>query len=96
MVLWLVPHMAWCLKGTGISPAELFQSIWPPLGSAAVAALVAYAAQISLGHFESAVVRLALDSCVMGTVYTFMLLVVMGQRGFYLDLVSQLRTSGGR
>lgn len=96
MVLWLVPHMIWCLRGTGIAPAELFQSIWPPLGSAAVAAGVAYAAQISVGHFQSAVVRLALDSCVMGAVYTFMLLVVMGQRDFYLDLVSQLKTARGR
>ena len=96
MVLWLVPHMVWCLRGTGISPAELFQSIWPPLGSAAVAAAAAYAVQVSLGHFESAIIRLALDSCVMAAVYSFMLLVVMGQRSFYLDLVSQLRTTRGR
>jgi PST family polysaccharide transporter len=96
MVLWLVPHMIWCLRGTGISPADLFQSIWPPLGSAAVAAAVAYAAQMSLGHFESAVARLALDSCVMGAAYSLMLLVVMGQRSFYLGLVSQLKTARGR
>src|SRR3954452_797898 len=81
MVLWLVPHMIWCLRGTSISPADLFRSISPPLGSAAVAVIVAYAAQVSFGHFESAVTRLALDCCVMATVYSLMLLVVMGQRG---------------
>ncbi len=96
MVLWLVPHMLWCLRGTAISPAELFRSIAPPLGSAAVAAGIAYAAQMSLGHFQSAILRLALDGVVMAVVYFAMLLVVMGQRSFYLDLVSQLKTARGR
>jgi O-antigen/teichoic acid export membrane protein len=96
MVLWLMPHMVWCLRGTSISPSDLFRSIWPPLGSAAVAVAVAYAAQPLFGYFQSAIARLALDSCIMAAVYSVMLLVVMGQRSFYIGLVSQLRTSGGR
>jgi O-antigen/teichoic acid export membrane protein len=96
MVLWLVPHMVWCLRGTSISPSDLFRSIWPPLGSAVVAVAVAYAAQPLFGYFQSAIARLALDSCIMAAVYSVMLLVVMGQRSFYIGLVSQLRTSGGR
>jgi O-antigen/teichoic acid export membrane protein len=91
MVMWLVPHMIWCLWGTRISPIELFQSIWPPLVSAAVAVAVAYAAQNLFGHFGSAIVRLALDGGVMAVVYILMLLVVMGQRSFYFDLMSQLK-----
>jgi O-antigen/teichoic acid export membrane protein len=93
MILWLVPHLIWCLRGTAISPIELFISIWPPLSSAAVAVAVAYATQILFGHFGSAVARLALDSGVMAAVYTLMLLVVMGQRSFYFDLMSQLKTA---
>jgi O-antigen/teichoic acid export membrane protein len=96
MVLWLMPHMVWCLRGTSISPSDLFRSIWPPLGSAVVAVAVAYAAQPLFGYFQSAIARLALDSCIMAAVYSVMLLVVMGQRSFYIGLVSQLRTSGGR
>jgi O-antigen/teichoic acid export membrane protein len=93
LMLWLVPHMIWCLRGTGISPVELFRSIWPSLGSATVAVAVAYSAQVSFGHFESAILRLALDTGIMAATYSVMLLIVMGQRSFYLDLVSQLRTS---
>lgn len=96
MVLWLVPHVVWCLRGTGISPAELCQAIWRSLGSAAVAAAAAYAAQASLGDIESAIMRLALDSVVMAVGYSFMMLIVMGQRSFYLDLVTQLKTTRGR
>jgi O-antigen/teichoic acid export membrane protein len=93
LALWLIPHMIWCLKGTGISPVELFQSIWPSLVSAAVAVAVAYSAQmIFSNHLESAIARLALDTGVMAVIYSVMLLLVMGQRRFYLDLVSQLRT----
>jgi hypothetical protein len=61
-----------------------------------VAVAVAYAAQPLFGYFQSAIARLALDSCIMAAVYSVMLLVVMGQRSFYIGLVSQLRTSGGR
>ena len=93
LTLWLIPHMIWCLRGTGISPSELLQSIWPSLGSAVVAVGVAYSVQILFGHFESAVARLAVDTGMMAAIYSVMLLVVMGQRGFYLDLVSQLKTS---
>ena len=95
MVLWLVPHMIWCLRGTPISPIELFLSIWPPLTSAAVAVTVAYATQNLFGHFGSAIARLALDSGVMAAIYILMLLVVMGQRSFYFDLMSQLKTTRG-
>jgi O-antigen/teichoic acid export membrane protein len=95
MVLWLVPHMIWCLRGTRISPIELFLSIWPPLTSAAVAVAVAYAAQNLFGHFGSAIARLALDGGVMAAIYILMLLVVMGQRSFYFDLMSQLKTTRG-
>jgi PST family polysaccharide transporter len=96
MVLWLFPHMVWCLRGTGISPAELLKSIWPPLGSAAVAVVAAFAVQRWLGPFQSAILRLALDSVVMACAYSFMLLVAMGQGSFYLGLLSQLKKTGAR
>jgi O-antigen/teichoic acid export membrane protein len=90
MMIWLVPHVLWCLKGTEISGAELFLTIWPPLCSAVVATAVAYLIQLFFGHFPSAIARLAVDSGVMFAVYSTMLLIVMGQGNFYLDLVSQL------
>jgi hypothetical protein len=53
---------------------------------------VAYAAQMLVGHSQSAIARLTLDTGVMAAVYGAMLLVVMGQKRFYFDLVSQLKT----
>jgi len=92
LMLWLVPHMIWALKGTGISPGELFLTMWPPLGSAVIAAVAAYAVQNLLVHFGSAIARLALAGSVMSVVYIVTLLVVMGQRAFYFGLLSQLLT----
>jgi O-antigen/teichoic acid export membrane protein len=91
LALWLLPHMSWCLRGTGISVAELLRSIWPPLGSAAVAATVAYAIHRFFGHFESALARLTLDGCAMAAAYAVMLLIVMDQKTLYFGLASQLR-----
>jgi O-antigen/teichoic acid export membrane protein len=96
LTLWLVPHVLWCLRGTGISPEELLLSMLPPLSSAAVAAAVAFATKTFFGHFESALARLTLDGFVMAVVYAVMLLVVMGQRTLYLGLVSQLRAPRGQ
>lgn len=93
LTLWLLPHMMWCIKGTEISLIELLRSIWPPFGSAAIAiAASVYSVQFFSSHFQSAPARLALGGCVMAAVYTLMLLVVMDQKTFYLDLATQLRT----
>jgi PST family polysaccharide transporter len=90
LALWLIPLMMWCIRGTGISLRELFGSIWPSMSSAIVATLAALAIESIFDHLNSAFARLALGGGVMAAVYLAMLLFVMGQRKFYLDLVSQV------
>jgi len=90
--LWLLPHMLWCIEGTGITLADLLGAIWPPIGSAIVATIAAVAVEALVGHAEPALLRFALNGCVMAATYSAMLLVVMGQKTFYLNLISQLRT----
>lgn len=89
--VWLLPHMMWCIRGTGISLVDLFRSTWPSLISAVVATVIAFSVEAFVGHFDFALLRLALNGIVMAGVYLFMLLVVMGQKTFYLGLLSQLR-----
>jgi O-antigen/teichoic acid export membrane protein len=91
LTAWLVPHVIWCLRGTGISVVELFASLWPALGSATVAVGMTFATVTFLIHLESAPARLALDGCAMAVFYTLTLLVLKDQRTLYLDLASQLR-----
>ncbi|QEL22967.1 lipopolysaccharide biosynthesis protein [Bosea sp. F3-2] len=90
--LWLLPHMLWCIKGTGITLTDLLEAIWPPVSSAIVATIAAIAVGALVGHAESALLRFALNGSVMAATYSGMLLVVMGQKTFYLNLISQLRT----
>jgi PST family polysaccharide transporter len=92
MTLWLIPHVYWSLHGTVVTPADLFQTALRPIASAAVAVSVAYAAQY-LWHFDSPYMRLLFAASIMGSVYLWMLLFVMGQKSFYLDLLKGLKST---
>lgn len=92
MTLWLVPHIVWCLRGTPISPWDLFLAVRRSFVSGIVAAVAAFIVLMYVGQQAPPLVRLALGGCVMVTVYCYMLLLVMGQRAFYLDLLAVMRT----
>lgn len=94
--LWLLPHMLWCIKDTGITLSDLLRAIWPPVGSAIVATITAVAVEALIGQADSALLRLALNGVVMAAIYLAMLLLVMGQKTFYLNVISQLKTSAAR
>lgn len=91
MTLWLVPHIAWCIHGTMISLRDLVQVSRRPFLSAIVAAIVAFAAQFFYGQSLSPFPRLLLGGGILLIVYLWMLLYVMGQKAFYLDLLQGLR-----
>lgn len=92
MTLWLAPHIIWCVKGTMISPRDFLLAMWPPIGSAAMAAALAFATQFYFSQWQSPFTRLLLGAFVMAVVYAGMLLFVMGQKSFYLGLLGQLRS----
>jgi PST family polysaccharide transporter len=91
MSLWLIPHIVWCLHGTMISPWGLLLAIGRPLLSGAVAGAVAFAMQIYMGPSMSSLLRLLAGGGVMLVTYACMLLLVLGQFRFYLDLVDGMR-----
>ncbi|WP_245509211.1 lipopolysaccharide biosynthesis protein [Bradyrhizobium zhanjiangense] len=93
MTFWLIPHLAWCAHGTAISLADLLLIVVRPLLSGIVAALLAFVVQTQLDEWGTPAVRLLLEGGVMLSIYCLMLLLVMGQGAFYLDLFHALRSS---
>jgi PST family polysaccharide transporter len=91
MTLWLVPHIIWCVHGTVISSRDILKASSQPLVSAIVASALAFAAQIPYGESLSPLPRLFLGGGILLIVYLWMLLYVMGQKTFYLDLLRGLR-----
>ena len=95
MVLWVIPHLFWCFHGTVISVKDLLVVTSRPLISGVVSASCALGVLLIYGPFASASMTLAVGGTILVTVYLTMLLFVMGQKAFYLDLLRGLRTRPG-
>jgi PST family polysaccharide transporter len=93
MALWLLPHIAWCVRGTAITFWDVMESLGRPLISGAVAGILTLVLQVSYGQALSPLSRLVIGVTVFVAVYLVMLLYVMGQEAFYVNLVRDL---GGR
>ena len=93
LTLWLIPHIAWCIHGTGITLIDLLQAVGRPFFSAIAAAAVAFGAQLVYGQWLSPLMRIMLGGSVMLGLYISMLLFVMGQKEFYLSLLKGLKTT---
>ena len=87
MVLWLIPHFVWCLRGTAITPLELARTASRPLISAAVAVALTYGILSYLPALQSPLSRLTQECIILGGLYVCMLLFVMGQKSLYLELI---------
>lgn len=91
MTLWLIPNIVWSLQGTVISPWALCLTAARPLFSGILAGGVASLAQLYLERNGVPLLRLLFGGFIMVCVYCSMLLIVMGQRAFYVDLLSIIR-----
>jgi PST family polysaccharide transporter len=95
MVIWVVPIIAWAVHGTGISFGDIVTVVKRPILSGLVAAGVVLAIRFSFGEWLTMLPRLVLEGATLLIVYSAMLLFVMGQKSFYVDLLRQMigRTS---
>jgi PST family polysaccharide transporter len=90
MTLWVVPHIAWCVHGTMVS----LRDILAVLGRLILCGIVAAAIPVGLllfGHALPPLARLLLGGSVFAGIYLVMLLGVMRQKAFYLDLLRGFR-----
>lgn len=90
MGIWLVPHILWCIHGTNISFRDILNVVRRPVLSAGVAAALAFGVQFQYGGLFSPIVRLMSGCGILFGIYALMLLYVMGQKAFYLDLIRGL------
>lgn len=92
MMLWLVPHIVWCLRGTAITPLDLLRASVRPLLSALAAASVAHVLAVYWHPFQTPLARLFLETGIMVGLYSSLMIFVMG-KDFYLDLIRAMRTA---
>ena len=91
LVLWAVPHLAWCVHGTILSLKDLLLAAGRPLLASLVGGALALAAQFFYGPLLPALPRLILGVLIVSVVYVGILLFAMGQKEFYLSLFETLR-----
>ena len=91
MVLWMVPHVAWCVHGTVISLRDVAATVIGPLASGVLAGSIGYAVRLMCGDFLSPLPRLVLETGVLAVTFFAMLLFVAGQKALYVDLLRGLR-----
>jgi O-antigen/teichoic acid export membrane protein len=93
MLLWVVPVIAWSLHGTGIFFKDIILALGWPLASSIVAAGPASGLRLFGVHLLYPLPRLLLESTLLLATYLGMLLVIPGQRSFYLNVLRGLKGS---
>jgi hypothetical protein len=91
--LWVIPHIAWCVRDTGVSLPDVLLTVSKPLSSGLVAAAVALAIHHICGPLMPALPRLVIAGVVLLAVYVGMLFYVMGQKALYMDVLKGFRKS---
>jgi PST family polysaccharide transporter len=91
MTLWVIPHIAWCVRGTVISLRDILLAAMRPMVSGIVAAALAFGVQFYCAQSLSPLPRLLLGTAVLVVAYVGTLFYVMGQKAVYWDLLRGLK-----
>jgi O-antigen/teichoic acid export membrane protein len=91
MMLWVIPHILWCIHGTVISFRDIFVAVSRPLASVALAGTVAFGVRLICGPFLPPLPRLLLESSVLLIMFYGALLSAGEQKSLYVDLFRGLR-----
>lgn len=90
MALWVVPFIAWCVRGTAVSLGDVLRALFRPLAYGIFAGALALAVQVACGHFLAPLPRLVLETSVLLITFFGLLLFVGRQKTLYLDLIRGL------
>jgi len=94
MVLWVVPHVLWCLHDTQISPREFFSAISRPFFAAIAAVILPLVFTLLwLDQLLSPFFELLIAGCMMVSLYLSLLLFVFGGGNFYWGILRGLKSS---
>jgi PST family polysaccharide transporter len=90
LLLWLIPHLLWCVHGTMLTPKDLAIAVGPSLIAGIAVAVIAWGFNRWIDDLSSPIVRLLLGGGVTFVSYYCMLLFVLGQKAMYFDLLRDL------
>ena len=93
MTILAIPVSVWAVRGTAVSPQDLWTAASRALLSGVAAAAMSLIAQSAMDRSLSPYPRLVIEVSLLSLVYAWMLLHVMGQKAFYWEL---LRAMMGR
>lgn len=94
LVLWVVPHILWSMKGTAVGASDVFKVMIKPCVSGTIAGVLTLGFQWFLGAGVAPFLRLVLEAAVLFFLYFAILLLVLGERSFYFDLLAALKGRG--
>ena len=89
MVVLIIPITAWSKQGTSITWTDLWNATRPSILAGLVALVLGLIVTITLGDILPPVPYVFLGLGLMFGVYTWVLVVVMGQKNLYVDLVDR-------
>ncbi|MGB7767970.1 MAG: lipopolysaccharide biosynthesis protein [Verrucomicrobiia bacterium] len=90
MTLLIFPVVIWAVHGTGITLTDILKVLKPPVLSGLFAAAAGLTFKIMLAGPLPPIPRLILGLPLVFGLYAWMLLIVMGQKGFFADLARHL------
>jgi len=90
LTLWLLPLIAWCVRGTVVFFWDILLTVSRPLVSSIVAGTLAFGLRSVYGSALSPLPRLTIEGAVLLLAFLGILLFVTGQKDFYLSLVRGL------
>lgn len=93
LVVWVVPHILWCVHGTVVSAEDIFWVAGKPLLSGLIAGVVVFGIQ-ALGLEMVPLVRLCLGCTLLFGIHFWIIMFVMGEKDVYLNLVRGLLKPG--
>ena len=93
MVLWVIPLIVWAVHGTAISVRDILLTVGRPIGSAVVAAGLAFGFRFFCGSLFPPLGRLVLETFVLSITFLAVVLFAAGQKDLYLDVFRGLMGS---
>jgi PST family polysaccharide transporter len=93
LTLWVIPFIAWCVHGTGVSLRDILLAVSRPLASSILAGGLAFGVRLICGQFLPPLTRLVLESSVLLITFLGILLFAAGQKSLYWDLLKGLKAS---
>jgi O-antigen/teichoic acid export membrane protein len=90
MTLLIVPIAAWSKLGTAITWADLWRATKPPFLSGLLAGAAGLFVKLALSGRLPSILYLMVGLGLVLSIYAWVLLIVMGQKHVYVDVLSQL------